>query len=489
MPDIFFTTNPADFGKLEGLYVSERKPPGFIRGADLFTVGLAGKCVRGPLTPQVITTSGQFEQMYGTRNTGSDSALVGEVWAALLNKPFGTIVVRRVAASDATVATHTFSDAVPTAILAVDASSVGSWGKDITATVEDATDGDALHFNVRISYLGREWLYQNLNFQGGLDNSLALVGTDPTRPVTLRKLASGRPVNGSSALTTGGSDGALVAADYNAGLDDLAVYPGVSYVTIPEATPTPATVHAHIVTLAPTVADRAFLTWSMVHGQSQAAEVTSKTTAITTPSDRIWWCYNSTFTIDPVTNSEIEQGPHISMASILSQIDVDIHPGSYQTQALLAGVTRVANTNLSRGDLIALKAAGISTLERLSDGFQFHSAVTTTTEAGLTEITRRRMADWLQLSASARLRTYAKGKNTPEIRAQMGGELTAFSSQLKRKGRVVQDFEVDQTSVNTDELRAQGEEHLLWRVKLISHMLAIVFETDISTGTVIAKAA
>lgn len=494
MSDIYFTTNPADFSKLEGLYVSERKPPGFIRGVDLSTVGMAGTCVRGPTTPMLITTSGQFESIYGQRNYGSvqgSGALVGNVWAALLNKPFGSLVVRRVAAAAASVASHIFADVTPTNIIRIEASSVGAWGLEVTAAVEAATDGNANHFNVRAKYHGGETLYQNLNtFTGTDDNTATVVGSDPARLINIIKLANGRPLNAAdTALATGGSDGSVAATDYDLGLDDLAVYPGVGAVLIPEITPTPATVQAHIVTLAPTVSDRIFLTWSMVHGQSQATEVSGEATAITTQSDRIIWAYNSPYTIDPTTGLELQQAPHIWMASILSQVDVDVHPGAFETEAYLAGITRLTNTSLSRGDLIALKNAGIATLERLSNGFQFRSGITTNTNPGYTEITRRRSADFLQLSAANFLRTFVKGKNTAEIRAAMAGALAAFSSTLKGDGRIIEDFEIEQSSVNTDAKRAQGEEHILWRVKLISHILALVLETEISTGTVIAKAA
>jgi len=142
-----------------------------------------------------------------------------------------------------------------------------------------------------------------------------------------------------------------------------------------------------------------------------------------------------------------------------------------------------------RSDLIALKNAGISTVEKNSDGFQFHSVVTTSLTPGLTELTRRRMTDFLQLSASSRLRTYVKARNTAERRASMAGELTAFSQTLKDTPRVIEDYEIDQESVNNATQRGRGEEHLLWRVRLIGHILSLVFETDISTGTVIERKA
>jgi hypothetical protein len=494
MTDVYYTSNPADYSKLEGLYVSEQNPPGFIQGADVSITGIAGKCVRGPTDHCVeITSPGRFLEVFGGRDktaNGSGGARIGEVHAALLNKKFGTVIVRRVAASDATKASHAFSDAVPTQIMQVVASSVGSWGQNITAEVMDASDGDANHFNLQVTYLGQVVTYQNLDLHNGTDNSAQVIGSDDGRLIDIVKTVDGRPVNGSSALATAGVDGTLAVTDYNAGVNDLAIYPGVSVVLVPEAvTGSAAAFHTNLVTLSQQVSDRIFLTWAQVHGQAVATETAQVAAQITTRTDRIWWCYNSAYTVDPDTGTELQQGPHVWLASILSQIDVDVHPGAVETQALLAGITRLTNTSLSRDDLIALRAAGISTLERLTNGFQFRSVVTTDLTAGKTEGTRRRMADFLQVSAAGRLESYVKAKNTTANRATLAAELTAFSQQLRLQGRIIQDFAIDQQSVNSDAQRAQGIEQILWRVDLIDHILALVFKTEIGTGVVIQQAA
>ncbi len=493
MTDVYFSTNEADYAKLEGLYVSEKNPPGFIRGEDFGTVGMGDKCVRGPLTPLLVTNPGRFLEVYGGRDRtkkGTGGARIGQVHGALCNKKFGPVVVRRVAASDASKASHLFADANPTSIIRVEASSVGGWGLDITAQVLAATDADATHFNVLVTYLGGTELFENLNCQAGSDNTATVVGTDDGRLIDIVKLADGRPVNASSALATGGSDGTLVVGDYTAALDDLAVFPDISIVLVPSAiTGSMATFHSHLVTLAASVNDREFLTWAGAHGQAVATEAAQVATQITTRSDRIWWYYNSAYTNDPDTQTEVQTAPHVWAASVLSQIDIDIHPGAFETVALLAGITRLTNNSLSRDDLISLKAAGISTLERNADGFQFRSAVTTSLEPGLEEQTRRRETDFLQLSASARLRHFVKAKNTRVTRATMAAELTAFSQGLRADTRVIEQFAIDQVSVNTDAKRAQGTEKLLWRVKLIDHILALVFETDIGTGVTIEQTA
>ena len=222
-------------------------------------------------------------------------------------------------------------------------------------------------------------------------------------------------------------------------------------------------------------------------GTTPSADKADKEAQITTPSDRIVWCYNAAKTLDPETGLKVDQGPHVWMASILSQNDVDIHPGARETTQQTAGISELNNEALTRADLILLRDAGISALEKLPDGFLFRSGVTTTLESGLTEITRRRSADFLQLSASDRLKTHVKAKNTIERRALMAGELTAFSDELRDQSRIIEEFAVEQESVNTQAQRGQGIEKLLWRVRLIGHILHLVLETEIGTGVTIEQ--
>lgn len=489
--DVFFTTNPSEFTKLEGLYINEKNPPGFIRGADLSVLGIGGVTVRGPSTPQTITSTQRFLDIYGGRDYGTaGGVLINEVWRSMLNKALGTIVVRRVVAADAIVGSKNLL-ATATPIVRADATSAGAWAAAAnngpTIAIEAASNANALHFNARVSYLGKETVYQNLNVQAGFDNLDEVVGLDVANPIRLVKLADGRPdTAAASALNTVvGTNGTLVGADYNAALTDLAVTQGPSIVVMAGASISQSTLNGTIQTQAALVADRIFLTWSGIHGQVPATEITSKSTHITTPSDRIVWCYNSPYTIDPETGLEIQVPPHEWMMSILNQNDVDIHPGAAQTTAQTAGIRRLTSEVLTRADLILLRNAGICTLEKLPSGIQFRSGITTTLEAGKTEITRRRSTDFLQLSASDRLRYFVKAKNTVEVRAQMGGELVAFSQSLKDAGRIVEDFAVDQLSVNSDSQRAQGVEKILWRVRLIGHILHLVLETEIGTGVVI----
>lgn len=527
--DVHFTTNPNEFTQLESLYVSERNPPGFIRGRDLSVTGMFGLTVRGPTTPQTITSVSRFLEVYGGRDrgTGPGLALVNEIWKALINKPFGALVVRRVVAvgaAPAVAASVTLDDAVDgtgTDIVRIDASSVGAWGNDIDFKVEAASDADANHWNLVIRYLDREFIYENLDTQANTDNLAEVIGDDLGNAVVVTKLADGRPVNSSTITeatyvaardandyvslgdttlaaafsSVAGSEGTMEAADYTAALIDMATVDGPSVVLAPEsledtvAASAQATLNGAIVTQAAAVSDRMFLTWSGTVGQTPAQEVADITADITTRSDRIVWMYNAPKSLDPDTAVKIDTAPHVWLASILSQNDVDIHPGSFDASRQLAGIAELNNQSLTRADLISLKNAGISTIEKLEGRFQIRSGVTTSLESGKEEITRRRMADFLQLSAADRLKTFVKAKSTIEKRAQIAGELTAFSRSLQDQSRIIESFEIQQAEVNTPAQRAQGIEKILWRVRLINHILFLVLETEIGTGVTVTEAA
>jgi hypothetical protein len=520
MPAPLFTSNPAEFTRLEGLYIFEQNPPGFIRGVSLGTVGIFGRCVKGPVdTPVEITSEARFLEVFGGRSLNADGtgALVGDVWRDLLNKPFGKLVIVRAAlAADATASFNQedTDGGAGAEIIQVSATSPGAWGNNVGFRIEDATDGDANAFNLVVKYHGGTVTYENLKTFGASDDNLAsVIGDDIGNLVVVTKLADGRPLNTDShtgaylaALDTGaiggymnlgtvvasftsvaGTTGTLTAADYTGtdrALDQIKEYKGVGVVLCSEAD-TEATVdsvNTAMITAAAAASDRLFLLWSGNHADSVATVVSD--VGAFSRNDRIVFCYNSPKTLDPEIGTLLEVPPHAWMASILSQTDVDIHPGEEATKAFTAGISELRSESLTREDYVTLREAGIAALER-DEGFVFVSGVVIDLTPGKTEITRRRSADFLQLSAGGRLKFYVKKKNLAETRRIMGGELIDFSSTLKAQQRVVEEFEVDQESVNTAAQRAQGLEFILWRVKLIGHILHLVLKTEIGTGVTI----
>ncbi len=487
MSELFVTSNPSEYTRLPGLYLTETAPPSGVVGVDVNRVGFFGKCVRGPLTPQVISSSARFEEVYGGRDILEDGALVGEVWKALVGKPFGTIVVQRVAAAAAASAAVTID-----AKITVTASSPGTWGNGLTVAVENASSGVATECNIRLTWRDDVVLLQNINLNSTSNNIAAVMGDDISNYVTIAKIANGRPVNTAATPLTGGTEGTLATGDYTASLDLIADYAGISVVLCPEsledtvAAAAQATLNAAIVTKSASVSDRIFLMWSGLPANSVASDISAAGTQLTTKNDRMVWCYNAGKVIDPITATQIECGPHVFMASILSNTFVDVHPGSYETREFLSGITQLRKESITRNDLILLRNAGISTLEKLTGGFQFRDAITVSLTPALTEITRRRMVDYLQLSSIGYLQPFVKSKSTQSNRDGMTAGLDAFLNGLKADESIVETYDPI-SIITTAAERSMGIEKILMRIKLISHMLYVVLETEIGTTVVITE--
>lgn len=513
MPAPLFTSNAADYAKLEGAYITEVNPPGAIEGVDINTTFVTGACVRGPVDTAVeITSDSRFLEVFGGRDAtadGSGAAVIGEVWEMLRQKPFGKLVVVRAALAAGVKASFTLESAAGgagTALLRIDAASKGLWGNDVEWQVLAATNANANYFNLRLRYLGEVKLYENLTIFGTDDNTLGIIGTDDANWVTMTKLAGGRPVTSASGVdgadtdavtdawytnlgqtvasftSVAGTDSTPVDVDYTAtgrALDVLATYQGAGALLV--AKRANATINGYLNTLAAANSEKAFLLWNGTIGASKATVISD--VASYRSSNRAIYCYNSPYQLDPMTATQVQVPPHQYMASILSGTDANEHIGSQRTKKMTAGITKLTAT-LTRQDYIDLRAAGICALEKSpTGGFLFVSGVLTDLTSGKTQIARRRCADLLQISAAARLQYYVDEENTEEKRAALVGELVSFSDGLKSDRRIVKDFEVQ--LLTTDAQRALDQEYVLWRVQLIGHIRSLVLKVQVGTGVVI----
>jgi hypothetical protein len=512
-PSILFTSNPAEYTALERVYVTELAGPGFVQGISRNTVAIAGACVRGPVdTPVVITSKARFLEVFGGRDKtadGTGGTYLGEIHKALLGKPFGRLVCVRACAAAAVAASFTLETAANgsgTAVLKVDASSPGTWGNDVKVKVEAATDGDATHFNLRVSYLGQTKLYENLDITTGQDNTLNVIGDDEANWIVLTKLASGTPLTAAmsgldsdgyinlgetvaSFTSVAGTDGTIADTDYTAtgrAIDQIAAYPGVALALVAERAG--STINGAIITAAATATDRMFAIWSGNHAD-EATDVISDVAGLTA-SDRVVYCFNSPYMLDPQTGAQIQVPPHHAMASCFSQTAVNQHVGSNRTKAYNAGIKGLTYETLTGDDYKDLRAAGICALERTAGGnpgFVFVSGVTTDLTSQRSQIARRREVDYLQLSMSEALQDFVKEENTEDVQAEIGGEVVAFLSGFKRAKQIVKDFSVEQgPEVNTEEARAQGVEVIQTNVKLYGHILGLVLRTNMGTGVTVA---
>lgn len=504
MPAPFFTTNDSDVSQLEGVYIKETNPPATVVEQSLNTVGVFGVTLKGPNHPVFIDGEQRFIDVFGGGYlNGVNTNLV---WKSLLNKGFSSLWVQRVFAAAAATASYTAEAAAGgagTPCLTISASSPGAWGNQLSFKVYAATDAVSTHFNLDIkdALTGKVWTFQNIDIVGG-DNTATVVGTDDATPIKLLKLSATRPVN-STASTDGadvngfialgatnagytsvaGTDGSVADSDYHGsglGLDAVATLKGPAIVFC--AGYTSASLKSATKVAAAASSDRIFLIGPSDETIGVQAAITD---AALYQSDRIIYCHNHPYTIDPVTANEVLTRPEAWMATVLANTDVDIHPGEEDTKRFLAGITRLYYPSLTRADYIALKAGGISSMEVDLGNPVFVSGVTTSLTPGKTEITRRRMADFLQLSVAFALRYSVKKKITDQRKTAMGGMLRGFLNGLKSQGRVVEDFKVDMDILNNANDLANGIFRILMQVQLLPHMLAVVLTTEIGTGVTI----
>ncbi len=495
---------------LEGVFIKETDPPASVAGVSLNNVAIFGTTLKGPMGKAVeITSESRFLQVFG--GGFRNSQLVSNVWKSIVNKSFNKLVIARVAAVGAVKASFTLETTAGgggTIVARLDAANVGAWGNDLKWKVSDATDAVATSWNLSIkdTLTGNTVLFENLNTNGASDDNLAtVIGTDDGRFIDAVKVGNGRPVNSAAGVdgadTDGftnlgqvvasftsvvGADGTVADTDYHGtleGLDLVKNYVGSGAPSVVFcAEYMSATLQSLMKTAALASSDRIFVFGPV---DSTVAVATAVTDVASFRSDRLIYTYNFAYTYEPVNSTEILTRPESWMACVLSNTDVDIHPGEEDTKRYLAGISRLHQPALSRADYVSLKAAGICALEVDLGNPVFVSGEVTDRTAGKTQITRRRMADYLQLSAANALRYHVKKKNTVERRRAINATLSGWLKSLQSSQRVVESFVIDGEILNNDVDRANGIERILMRVKIIGHMLFIVLQTEIGTGVTI----
>jgi hypothetical protein len=363
----------------------------------------------------------------------------------------------------------------------IKASSVGAWGNNVYADIDPASDGVAAHYNVIVDYLGEKLTFKNIDTSAAnVDNSLAVLGDDDGNWIAIEKIANGRPFNSARAAlgaTVAGSDGSIADTDFTAtgrALDVAGAVKGVGSTFVAERMS--ATLKGKLLTLASAASDRIYL---MCSDAGNTSDTTVKTEAGTTyKSNRVAYAHNWPYYTDPENSTAIQCMPTSTLASILSQTDVQINPGDEDAKAYTSGIVRLTKESYNREDFAAFKAAGVIVLDK-DDGFGFVSGVLTDGS----EIADRREVDFLQLSIAGALKHYVKKPNTESRRVSMHAVIHDFLDGLQQQERVVEGFEILTGSVagNTATSRGQNIEKFKIRVRLIGHMNYLVLDTEIGT--------
>lgn len=194
----------------------------------------------------------------------------------------------------------------------------------------------------------------------------------------------------------------------------------------------------------------------------------------------------------------LDDASDVWLASVEAGLAPERNPGqsAEPVPTILAGVAgfQTGAPTLSMPEYIAMRSAGIVAprFDRIA-GPVFQSGVTTSLTSGEKNISRRRMADFIQDSVSQRLNQLSKLPMSDAWKDGCLTEVDAFLGELLSPDRPssqrIKGYAIDDKSGNTDDLEAAGVFVIQGDVRLLPTGDVIVFSTRIGEGVVITQAA
>jgi uncharacterized protein len=205
-----------------GVYVQETLNPiaPVVGPSSTSVAAFIGASDRGPTTPTLITSWGQYINQFGGWNTTANNNLPLAVYLYFANGGANAYILR-VPGTGATAATRSFNDlaGTPQPTLTVSANNVGAWGNNVNITIAASTlsgyfDLTVYNGGTTAGYIVEQWPQLTMN---AADSRYAInVINNNSKYIAVTDLASttAAPNNNPSAVTnqalSTGSDGAAV---------------------------------------------------------------------------------------------------------------------------------------------------------------------------------------------------------------------------------------------------------------------------------------
>ncbi len=130
---IFQSSDPTEWGSLDGIYIDETSPPPSVTGVPANVACLVGQFERGSDGMQSVGSPGQLFEQYGNNLDFSGNI-------ALQNKKFGLLKIIRVVADDAVAASHDFTNVSSATAISFAALWEGAYGNNIKVTIANGTN-------------------------------------------------------------------------------------------------------------------------------------------------------------------------------------------------------------------------------------------------------------------------------------------------------------------------------------------------------------
>lgn len=427
-----------------GVFAIEQPPPAQIQAIGTGVVAVVGQFPWGPDAELHESSSvGETKALFAP--VGMDRLSTG--YLSLLSKAWPGLRVVRVLGTAAAKATCLLTAAGPVTKMTLTAKYKGTAGNSLIATVSNASDGDANHFDLAVKVTGATGTttdtMRNLNISGVGDDfypsttaeldQLALVGGFTVN-------AAGRPANGNYTFTSG-ANGTINAAAYvgtaqagDKGIALLEQDKGIRHVFVDDCgNSLRDAVNAGLMAHALLMGDRCVY----VNGDSGTSAVADVRTdaAQYSASTRVVYADPWVYINDDTTGSKQLVPGSSFQASVAAQLapSTSIAWKSEEVQAMLSGIVGL---EYNRGmGAAGNTAAGIATFIREeTGGYTIEAGVLTCAPVNPAKKshTRTRIGDYIAVSLARSLRANVDAPNVRATWDLIIPPTIAFMETLKR---------------------------------------------------------
>ncbi len=477
---IYSSTNPVDWGSLDGIYIDDTAPPPSVNGVAANTAILVGQFERGAPEIQTVGSIGELYQLYG-----NNIAFGGLI--ALQNKKFGLLKIVRVIASGAAKGAKTFQKSTDN-IITFTALWKGVYGNSITVKIEEGSVSGS-KYTIHDGNANAVWpdeVYDNVDITAVGDT---FAGSNLIT-ATVVSSAHGEPTVAVATALISGSNGSVADTDYQDSIEGQTQSNLVGNILFLDAYNSTRAGYLQT-SMGDTTDKMCLVTGDAGDSVSDAADNVND---LRDSDGRIIYAYPYVYTTISGTSTLVN--PCSFYASLLSQIAPNIDPAYASNSQYLSGIDSL-EISLQRSDYITLLNAGVSAFEYDADvGFKVKSGIVTQiADSSKIMIFRRRMADYIIQSLAKFLKNYQNAPNSESNRTNVNSAITSFNRSLEDSGLVPTDAEVntgkasiiDTKSLNTDASIAAGYFKILYKRRIYSSMRFIVLQTEIGESVVVTE--
>ncbi len=491
--------NLTDATQVDGVYIFELDPPGYVRGAGTSIVGMLGEFERGPVNEVIsVGSTATFRRIFGSfgkkppghtepwHGYSGFRAIKGKFW------PSGLRIVRPLN-DDAERASRTFDLFDEEPRLIVRARDVGNYGNRIRVSIMQPSDSSLdKGFSVRVHIDDQAETVENLHVEMD-DEELALA----TERLSLVKLewddtdATDTAQLPLVAYLEGGADGTPSQEAWSDAIDALMNRREVNVLfhAQPSSPVTNEALRAHIkAKVAPPAGTEPFVV-AVVHGSPGDDIDDAASKAQLLRADRMIYAWPHRY--QHFSEAVEEDGGKILMpssdvlASAIANLDPIFDPASPDGGRFInASTVGLEFDSLDRDNYVTANRQGIAALEFDPDlGFRVVSGITTDLRPDREMIHVRRTKDYLITSFARALKNYQNMPITEAWKDDVVGAVEEFL-QVQTTGPVprVLEYEVDHESVNDSSTEAQGIFKVLAKVRIPASARFIILLSEIGTS-------